>query len=252
MLGRVITITAEIGQVDSADKRDLVVDHDQLLVVAVHRTLVRVQRSLDPRPAHELIAPRAHQRPTRREHRHRSARPQQHANVDRLGRLAQQLAQQHRRLVADDREPRRDAPPRDQHTAPRGTDRLLEHREVRRAVDQHLDRVARPRRRITRRPQAPVIRRRPLRRAPQLAQPANMVSARQTLDPSPGNAVGHSKDIHRHHAQTIRRPTAATSTSTARPRSSVGSGSSARHTPAVRSAWKTPRPTARTVGACRY
>ena len=195
---------------------------------------MRVQRSLDPRPAHELIAPRAHQGPARREHRHRSARPQQHANVDRLGRLAQQLAQQHRRLVADDRKPRSDAPPRDQHTAPRGTDRLLEHREVRRAVDQHLDRVARPRRRITRRPQAPVIRRRPLRGAPQLAQPANMVSARQTLDPSSGNAVGHSKDIHRHHAQTIRRPIAATSTSTARPRSSVGSGPRlATHLPSI-------------------
>ena len=61
---------------------------------------------------------------------------------------SQQLAQQHRRLVADEREPWRDAPPRDQHAAPGGADRLLERREVGRAVDQHLKRVARPRRRI--------------------------------------------------------------------------------------------------------
>src|ERR1035437_8433200 len=51
-LGRVIKITAEVRQVDAADKRELVVDHDELLVVAVHRALVRVQRGLDPRPAH--------------------------------------------------------------------------------------------------------------------------------------------------------------------------------------------------------
>jgi hypothetical protein len=87
MLGRVITITAKIRQIDAADKRELVVDHDELLVVAVHRALVRVQRGLDPRPAHELIAPRAHRSPPRREHGHRS--PQQHPNVDRPGSLSQ-------------------------------------------------------------------------------------------------------------------------------------------------------------------
>ena len=42
MLGRVMTIPAEIGQVDAADKRDLVSDHDQLLVVAGHRMNLRV------------------------------------------------------------------------------------------------------------------------------------------------------------------------------------------------------------------
>ena len=175
MLGRVVAITAEVRQVDAADEGDLVVDHDELLVVAVHRALVRVQRGLDARPAHELVAPLAHGGAARREHRHRRAGPQQHANVDRLGRLAQQLAQQHRRLVADERELRRDAPPRDQHAAPRAADRLLERREVRGALDQHVDRVARPRRRIPRGPQAPVVRRRALRGAPELAQPAGMV-----------------------------------------------------------------------------
>jgi hypothetical protein len=65
MLGRVLTGAAKIGQVDAADKRDLVIDHDELLVVAVHRTLMRVQRSLGPRLAHELIGARARQRSAR-------------------------------------------------------------------------------------------------------------------------------------------------------------------------------------------
>src|ERR1035437_2056452 len=60
---------------------------------------------------------------------------------------SQQLAQQHRRLVADEREPWRDAPPRDQHATTSATDRLLERQEVGRTVDQHLNRVARTRRR---------------------------------------------------------------------------------------------------------
>jgi hypothetical protein len=81
MLGCVVAITAEVGQVDAANKSDLVVDHDELLVVAVHRALVRVQRDLDPRSAHELLAPRAHGGPAGREHGDRSAGPQQHANV---------------------------------------------------------------------------------------------------------------------------------------------------------------------------
>ena len=89
MLWRVVAITVEVCQVDAADKGDLVVDHDEFLVMAVHRALVRVQRGLDARPAHELVAPLAHGGSARREHGHRSARPEEHANIDRFGRLAQ-------------------------------------------------------------------------------------------------------------------------------------------------------------------
>jgi hypothetical protein len=71
-----------------------------------------------------------------------------------------------------------------------------------------------PRRRILRGPQVPVIRRDTLRGAPKPAQPASMVSARQTLDRTSRNAISDSKHIHRHHAQTIRRPRTATSNAT--------------------------------------
>ena len=43
-------------QVDPADERRLVVDDDELLVVAVERTLPRVERHRDPRAAGELVA----------------------------------------------------------------------------------------------------------------------------------------------------------------------------------------------------
>jgi hypothetical protein len=51
-----------------------------------------------------------------------------------------------------------------------------------------------------------------------------MVSVRQTLDRSSRNAISDSNDLHRHHAQTIRRPSAATSGATARRGSMLGSG----------------------------
>ncbi len=36
VLGRVIAITPEVCQVDAANERDLIVDHHDLLVVAMH------------------------------------------------------------------------------------------------------------------------------------------------------------------------------------------------------------------------
>jgi hypothetical protein len=197
MLRCVVAIAAEVRQVDAADERNLVVDHDELLVVAVQRTLVRVQRRLDARAAHELVAASAHGSATRREHGYRSPRPQQHAYVDRCCRLGEQLAQQHRRLVAHEREPRGDAPARDQHAATRSPNRLLERREVRRALDQHVKRITRTRRRIARRPQAPVLRWRVLRAVPEPTQPARMMRLRQPLDRIPGYPVGSSQRVHR-------------------------------------------------------
>ncbi len=52
---------------------------------------------------------------------------------------------------------------------------------ARRDLDQHVERVARPRRRISRGPLAPFVGWRAPRGAPELAQPAGMVSARQAL-----------------------------------------------------------------------
>ena len=41
------TVAGEVGEVDATDECQLVVDDDELLVVTVHRALVRVQRADD-------------------------------------------------------------------------------------------------------------------------------------------------------------------------------------------------------------
>jgi hypothetical protein len=220
MLRRVITITAEIRQIDAADKRDLVVDHHELLLVTVHRTLIRVQRRLDTRPAHQLIARLAHRRSARREHRRRSPRP----NSTRTSTAS--AASRNNSRSSTGGSWRTTANPGVMHQP---AIRTL-HRAARIACSST---GTRPRRRSARRPrcpgaaadpprpQAPVLRRRALRRAPQVAQPASMMSARQTLDHGSRNTARHPNDIHRHHAQTIRRRVAARSGATVR--TAVGS-----------------------------
>jgi hypothetical protein len=51
------------GQVDSADEGDAVVDHDRLLVVAVHRPLLRIERAANLCPAAEVLAHLAYRPP---------------------------------------------------------------------------------------------------------------------------------------------------------------------------------------------
>ena len=57
--GMVTGVEAVAGfgcQVDAADEGDAVVDHDRLLVVAMQRPFVRVERALDLGAADELLA----------------------------------------------------------------------------------------------------------------------------------------------------------------------------------------------------
>ena len=93
MLGRVEAVAGLGGEIDAADERDPVVDHDRLLVMAVHRPLLRVELALDPRVARQLVAHRAHLAARRPEQRQRRARPDEHADVDPLGQLGEQVAQ---------------------------------------------------------------------------------------------------------------------------------------------------------------
>ena len=61
LVGRdVEAVAGVVGQVDPADERELAVDHDRLLVVAVERVLPRVGLAADAGPAGEVLdAPRA-------------------------------------------------------------------------------------------------------------------------------------------------------------------------------------------------
>ena len=90
---RVEPVSRQRSQVDPADERGLVVDDDQLLVVAVERPLPRVERHRDARAAGELVARLPHLSAVRVEERQRRACPGEDAHVDSLRRLGQELAQ---------------------------------------------------------------------------------------------------------------------------------------------------------------
>ncbi len=63
MLVRVEPVTGLGGEVDAADERDPVVDHDRLLVVAVQWPLLRIKPTLDAGVASQVGAHRAHVAP---------------------------------------------------------------------------------------------------------------------------------------------------------------------------------------------
>ena len=82
---------------------------DDLLVVAVHRALVRVQRAPDLRPVRELVVHAAHEPAARGEDGQRRAGPQQDADGDALGQVRQAArgaGARRRRVSARSRESR--------------------------------------------------------------------------------------------------------------------------------------------------
>ena len=188
MVRRVEAVTGEIREVDAADERDLVVDHDRLLMVAVHRPLVAIERTLDPRRDTQPLASRAHLGASRVKQRHGRSGPQQHANVDRLGELGQQPTEHDRRVtVAHELQRRLQMPAGDVDVRTSGGEPLGDTRERRRSIDEHLDAIARPRRRVACRP---ATRRRIQRPLPTVtAKTAPMMRADQSL-----HAVTHALD----------------------------------------------------------
>jgi hypothetical protein len=198
MLAGVEAVAAQRRDVDAADERDLAVDYHELLVVAVHRALVRVQRAAHARAARQPLAHVAHGRTVGREHRKRRAAPQQHAHVDALGQLAEQVAQPARIGLARQPELRRHVPAGDVHRRPRGGDRLGDQRQRAPAVDQNLKRVARARRRVAGGPQRAVVRRLELGQAPDSPQAPASVRAERQLDRTPGREVESIEQLRAH------------------------------------------------------
>jgi hypothetical protein len=146
-------VAREIGEVDAADERELVVDHDRLLVVAVHRPLAAVERTADARRGTQPLARRPDLSARWVKQRDRRAGPQQDPNVDRLGELSQQPAEDDGWiLVADDFEARLEMPARNVDVGPRGAQALRDAGKRLGSVDEHLDPISRPRRRIARGP----------------------------------------------------------------------------------------------------
>ena len=116
---------------------------DRLLVVAVHRPFLRVERALDPRAGRKLVAHRPHARARRTEERQRGARPREHAHVDALRQLGEQIAEHDGLAVAHEREVGREVPAGQVDVRASRPQRLRDRRQRLRAVDEHLERIAR-------------------------------------------------------------------------------------------------------------
>jgi hypothetical protein len=87
--GRVVAIAGVGRQVDAADEGDPVVDHDELLVMAVQRPLLRVGRDCDLRPEGERMPRVVDVTAVGVEERQRRAGPEKHAHADPLRQLGQ-------------------------------------------------------------------------------------------------------------------------------------------------------------------
>src|SRR5439155_1381969 len=94
---------AQRAQGAPAHERRLVVDDDELLVVAVERALPRVERHGDAGAAGELVARLSHLAAGRVEQRQRSAGPGEDTYVDSLRRLGQELTQRRPVLLEPER-----------------------------------------------------------------------------------------------------------------------------------------------------
>jgi hypothetical protein len=167
MIAAVKSIAAERCQVDTPNKRDLVVHDDELLVVAMHRALVEIKRALHARAADELLAHLAHGRTSRREDRQWRSPPQQHPDLDSLGQITEQIAQSSRLIVARQPEIRGDVPPGDMDMRASAPQRRGDARQRLPTVNQHVKRAPRARRRIAGSPQRWAV------RGVELIDPAN-------------------------------------------------------------------------------
>ena len=97
---RVPGIATVEGEVDPADERDAPVDDDRLLVVAVRESGAAVRVRLDLRVASERVEHLPNVFLRRLEDRERSPFPRQHAYVDSLRELGEEVAHDHRLVVA--------------------------------------------------------------------------------------------------------------------------------------------------------
>lgn len=91
MVAVVEPLAPERREVDPTDEGDPIVDDDELLVMTVHRSLVRVEGHRDARAANQLVAHAPHLSPIGMEERQRCAGPREHANVDPLRGVGEKL-----------------------------------------------------------------------------------------------------------------------------------------------------------------
>ena len=151
---RIPSIAVEAGQVNATDERDPAIDNDRLLVVAVHRPLVRIQGTLDSSPGHEVSPNLAQITSPGPEHGDRRTRPDQHPNRDAGGDFGQQLLQDGWALTPSHGELGREMPTGEVHRGSRSCDGKCHRLQRVRAVDHDIEGIAVARRRIATGPDA--------------------------------------------------------------------------------------------------
>jgi hypothetical protein len=104
-------ITRLVREVDPADEGDAVVDHDGLLVVAVKRTLSRVQATRDAGATYELVPHPPHLAPGGPEQRQRRSRPGENAYGHLFGQAGEEVAKNDLLAVPRQCEVGREVPP---------------------------------------------------------------------------------------------------------------------------------------------
>jgi hypothetical protein len=184
------------GQVDSADEGDAVVDDDRLLVVAVHRPLLRIERAADLRAGTEALAHPSYRPPRGPKHRQRRSRPDKHTHLDLLSELSQKIAQNRRLSLPRQREVRREEPASDVDV--RLGPLEFRHHPGKRfgTVDQDIERSSRARRRVTGGPATPRSIKRYLPADP--LEPAPMVGTDGTANRRSQMAVSTEHEIGGH------------------------------------------------------
>ena len=175
MVTRVVAVARFGREIDSADEGDSVVDDDRLLVMAVHRPFLRVERALDLRVLDQLVAHLANVGSGRPKERQRRSRPGQQANVETLGQFRKQRSQHERVAFAVERERGSEVPAREMNVRLGLVQRCGDRRQGLGAVDENLERVPGPRREVS---AGPTARRRIERLGPpDSPEPALMVPA---------------------------------------------------------------------------
>src|SRR4051794_37938075 len=120
MVTRVESVAFESSEVEAADRRQLVVDDHELLVMAVHRPLAGVECVTDARAAYEPVECLPHLTAVGMEERQRCAGPGEHAHLNTLCRLCEDVPQ--RATVVTELELRREVPAGEVDVAARALD----------------------------------------------------------------------------------------------------------------------------------
>ncbi len=142
----VVGIPSVEREVDASDEGEAIVDHDGLLVMAVHEANAGVELAVDPVSQVEPLDHLPNLSSGRAEDRDRSAAPDQHAHVDPLGQLGKQVSHDRGIVAARELELRREEAAGEMDVRLRSRQLLCDLRQERGSVDENFHGVSLPNR----------------------------------------------------------------------------------------------------------